>query len=103
MNRPQPPDDRLDRRLALLLKAGTWLACVLIAPGMLLPQVSIGMRGVQVNLVIVGVVLLIVLPVVRVALMAWWFTVHRELQFALAATVVLLIIVLSALLGAKIA
>jgi hypothetical protein len=103
MSRPSRPDDGLERRLALLLKVGTWAACALIAAGILLPRFSIGIHGVHVSLVVVGVVLLIALPVMRVALMAWWFTAHRELQFALVAAVVLIVIVLSAILGAEIA
>ena len=84
----------LDRRLELLLKAGTWAACALVATGMLLAHSSI---------VIAGVLLLIALPVMRVVLMGWWFWTHRELRFALAAAAVFLIILLSAALGAKVA
>lgn len=103
MNPSPRPQDGLDRRLALLLKVGTWVACLFIATGLLLPQFALTIPGGHVNLVIVGVALLIALPVLRVVLMAWWFMAHRELQFALAASVVVLIIVLSAVLGAEIA
>jgi hypothetical protein len=77
----------LDRRLELLLKVGTWAACALVAAGMLLAYRSI---------VVAGVLLLIALPVMRVVLMGWWFSIHRELRFALAAAAVLFIILLSA-------
>jgi uncharacterized protein DUF1634 len=103
VNRSPRPDNGLDRQLALLLKAGTWAACAVIAAGLLLRWLSIGTHVAHATLVIVGVVLLIALPVARVALMAWWFTTHRELRFALAAAAVLLIIVVSAVVGAKIA
>lgn len=95
MNRPHPlPRDGLDRWLALLLKIGTWAACALVAAGLVLTHPT---------LVIVGVLLLIALPILRVVLMAGWFAAHRELRFALAAAAVLLIILLSAALGAKVA
>ena len=77
----------LDRRLELLLKVGTWAACTLVAVGMLLAYRSVA---------VAGVLLLIALPVKRVVLAGWWFSIHREQRFALAAAAVLLIILLSA-------
>jgi hypothetical protein len=103
MNRSPHLAAGLDHRLALVLRFGTWTACALIAAGLLLPRLSFDIGVVHVNLVIAGVALLIVLPVARVALMALWFAIHRERQFALIAITVLAIIVLSAVLGAHIA
>lgn len=102
MNQPSRRDDRLDHRLALVLKLGTWMACALIAAGLLLPRFSIALGAIHFNLVVAGVALLILLPVARVALMALWFAIHREIHFALIAVAVLCVILLSAVLGAEI-
>ena len=93
----------LDQSLARLLNLGTWLSCAIVALGLALPQLSIQMGVAHMNLVLVGIWLLIALPVSRVVLMGLWFMIHREVPLALAASVVLGIIVLSALLGASIA
>jgi uncharacterized membrane protein len=100
----QPHHNRhLDQILATLLKLGTWLSCAIVALGLALPRLSNPMSVAHLNLVGMGIWLLIALPVSRVVLMGLWFMIHREVPFALAAAVVLGIIVLSALLGARIA
>jgi uncharacterized membrane protein len=92
--------DRLNSRLAQLLGLWTWASSGFIAAGMLLPVPRAGAQSSAENLVSTGIVLLIVLPVVRVAVMGMWFLSHRDLDFALIAALVLVIIIASTLLGA---
>lgn len=92
--------DRLHDRLATLLGFGTWLACVLIALGMSLPLLGLKTPAGRFDFVLAGIALLIALPTMRVAAMGVWFILHRDLQFAFVALLVLTIIVVSALIGA---
>jgi uncharacterized membrane protein len=92
--------DRLNTCLAWLLSVGSWLSCVLIATGMVSPMLSGSARSSADHLVSIGIVLLIALPVTRVAAMCLWFVLHRDLDFALVAALVLAIIIASTLLGA---
>ena len=101
MNEPSRTDYRLDDRLARLLNAGTWASCVLIAAGWAIALAPSSRALVErLHLASIGIVLLIVLPVVRVAVMGLWFWIHRERRFALFAALVLAIIGLSTALGA---
>jgi uncharacterized membrane protein len=50
-------------------------------------------------MVSIGIALLIALPTLRVATMGVWFLLHRDFDFALIASIVLAIIVISTLLG----
>jgi Protein of unknown function (DUF1634) len=97
---PDAPD-RLNNRLAWLLGFGTWASCGLIAAGMVLPLLSASARSHAEHLVSTGIVLLIVLPMVRVATMGAWFLFHRDPDLALIAALVLVIIIASTLLGAS--
>jgi hypothetical protein len=90
---------RLDVRLATLLGAGTWVACALVAVGLLMPLLGFPRLG-SISLVTWGTVLLMTLPVLRVAVMAMWFLKHREVDFAAIACLVLLVIVVATFLGA---
>jgi uncharacterized membrane protein len=92
--------DRLNNCLALLLRSGTWASCGFIAAGMVLQVLSASARSHAEHLVLTGIVLLIVLPTVRVAMMGMWFLFHRDLDFALIAALVLVIIIASTLIGA---
>jgi uncharacterized membrane protein len=92
--------DRLNSRLAQLMGFGTWVSSGFIAAGMALPLLSASARSHAEHLVSTGIVLLIVLPPVRVAMMGIWFLFHRDPDFALIAVLVLVIIVASTLLGA---
>jgi hypothetical protein len=91
--------DRLNSRLAWLLGLGSWASCGLIATGMVLPAFGVNARS-GADLVSTGIVLLIALPTMRVATMGVWFLFHRDLDFALIAALVLVIIIASTLLGA---
>ena len=101
MTTPTPDaPDRLNDRLAQLLGFGTWVSCGLIAAGMVLPVLSASARSNARHLVSIGIVLLIVLPTIRVAMMGTWFLFHRDPVFAVIAALVLVIIIASTLLGA---
>jgi uncharacterized membrane protein len=91
--------DRLNRHLAWLLGAGSWASCGLIAAGMTLSAAGAGPRWEGAHFVSAGIVLLIVLPTLRVAMMGVWFLFSRDLAFALVAALVLAIIMASTLLG----
>lgn len=90
---------RLNDRLAKLLGLGTWLACAFIALGMILPLTGLQHLG-KFDFVLAGIALLIALPTMRVAAMALWFFLQRDLQFAFVAVLVFTIIMISALIGA---
>jgi hypothetical protein len=92
--------DGLNSRLARLLGIGSWASCVLIAAGMVVRMSGVSERPVADHLVSAGIVLLIALPTLRVAVMAVWFLFRRDVDFALIAALVLVIIVASTLLGA---
>lgn len=92
--------DRLNNRLAWLLRFGTWASCGFIAAGAVMSVLSASARSHAERLVLTGIVLLIVLPTVRVATMGMWFLFHRDLEFAFIAALVLVIIIASTLIGA---
>jgi uncharacterized membrane protein len=90
---------RLNDRLARLLGLGSWASCIIIACGMALPILGMGPPCVAAQIVSSGIVLLIALPTMRVATMSVWFLFHRDLDFALIAAGVLLIIIAATLSG----
>lgn len=73
----------VERRLATLLQAGTWLATAVIA---------LGLIGDAASWVTAGIAGLIALPAVRVAVMLGAFARARDYRFAAIAAVVLLAI-----------
>lgn len=92
---------RLEVRLARLLWFGTLSGCVLMGLGWLLflsIHAAVSAR-VAYALMDAGVLLLIVLPIIRVALMLSVFLRERDVRFATAAAAVLLIIALSLAAG----
>jgi hypothetical protein len=97
----------LERRLSIVLRYGTWLACALIAAGLggaLLgeharPSDTAVTSAIQ--LVTVGIAVLLVLPVLRVMLMAIAFAWERDYLFVGIATLVLAVIGLGLALGSK--
>lgn len=92
---------RLENRLARFLWLGTLSGCVLIGMGLLLflsTHTPASARQAY-TLMDAGVLLLIVLPIVRVALMLSVFLREREVRFAMAAAAVLLIIAISLAVG----
>jgi uncharacterized membrane protein len=81
----------LERRVALVLGAGTWLASAVIGAGMVLPAGT--------TIVNAGVALFIALPVVRVLVMLVEFLRRRDYRIAIIAAAVLAVIVLGIVLG----
>ena len=81
----------LERRLAVLLNAGTWVASAVIAVGMALPS---GAR-----VVAVGIAMLVGLPVLRVVLMLVEFLWRRDYRISLIAALVLIVIALGIAVG----
>jgi uncharacterized membrane protein len=92
---------RLEKRLAGLLWRGTLASCAIIGLGLLLMLLPHAPRTTQLGSLLMngGIALLLLLPIVRVALMLAVFVRERELRFAGAATVVLLIIAISLAVG----
>jgi uncharacterized membrane protein len=89
----------LERLLARVLDHGTWLASAIIGAGWLLA--AAGSKSVV--LINSGIALFLLLPVLRVAIMLVVFIRQRDYRFGVIAGVVLSIIVLGALLGARMA
>ncbi len=88
---------RLERILARVLDQGTWLASGIIAVGWILA--ASGWR--TVGVVNAGVALFLLLPVLRVLIMLVVFLRERDYRFGAITALVLSIIVLGALLGAR--
>jgi uncharacterized membrane protein len=82
----------LDRRVALVLGAGTWIASAVIAVGLIVPAGT--------AIVNAGVALFIALPIVRVAVMLVEFLRGRDYRIAIIAALVLAVILLGIALGA---
>jgi hypothetical protein len=94
----------LERRLSIVLRYGTWLACALIAAGLgraLLGELARPSDTAAIQLVTVGIAVLLVLPVLRVTLMAIAFAGERDYLFVGIATLVLAVIGLGMALGSK--
>jgi uncharacterized membrane protein len=93
--KPRP----LDLRLAMVLSYGTWVATTLIVVGLALSMFGASL-GVWVNkLSELGVIIIIVLPALRVTVMATAFSIQRDWVFAAIAGAVLGIIALSMFVG----
>lgn len=97
----------LERQLSILLRYGTWLACALIAAGLgyaLLDERSrpsgTGLTSAT-QLVTTGLAVLLVLPVLRVVLMAIAFARERDYLFVGIATLVLAVIGLGLAVGRR--
>lgn len=91
MNREPALPASLEQVLGRLLHVGTYVASAVIALGLVL-----GMR-----IATVGIVLFIVLPVIRLAVMLMFFWRARDFRFAAIAALVLLIIGFSFLAGTR--
>jgi len=86
---------RIERRIAALLRYGTWLASLVIVAGLVIASRDpVGMRLAQ-----LGIGLLILLPVSRVIFVLFALLRERDYRLALAAALVLLIIVASIVVG----
>lgn len=95
--------ESLNRFLAILLRYGTWTACIVIGCGLVLDALnSIGVKGdlaiYSPKFILAGVALLIALPIGRVFSSLVYFTLQREYVYSGFALVVLVIIALGAFL-----
>ena len=88
----------LEKNLGAMLSYGTWIASLVIALGLVIaiPSAAAGTR-----IAAAGIALFIALPVVRVAAMLLFFTRERDYRFSVIAALVLGIIAVSYLLGAR--
>jgi uncharacterized membrane protein len=86
----------MNRAVASLLQYGTWAASAVVAAGIVLALTG---SSVGVRVMSVGIAILILLPVFRVALMLWYFLRARDYRFGAIAGVVLLVIGLGCALG----
>ncbi len=83
----------LDRRIAMVLHVGTWLASAVIAAGLALPS---GAR-----VVTAGIALFVALPIVRVTVMLVEFVRRRDHRVAAISALVLIIIALGIALSVR--
>jgi uncharacterized membrane protein len=83
----------LERRLAGVLRAGTWIASAVIAVGLVLPSGT--------SVVTAGIALFIALPVLRVTLMLVEFLRQRDYRIGVIAALVLAVIVLGIAVGLR--
>jgi uncharacterized membrane protein len=107
MNTPRCALSQLDRWLAALLEYGTWIACAVIAAGLLLNAAS-GPSASQANVapwganvITAGVGLFVLLPVLRVTLMLVVFAQQRNRRYVAIAVTVLAIIAAGCVLGIR--
>lgn len=94
---PEESPTNLERALAALLLAGTWLASLVIALGLV---IAVGSPEAGTRIASAGILLFIALPVARVATMLIFFARAREYRFSAIAALVLAIIFSSYLIGA---
>ena len=92
----------LEQLLARLLNAGTWIASGLIAVGVVLPFLDhgTGFLSAGTQIVRAGIALFILLPILRVGVMAIVFLHERDYRFAMIAAAVLFIILIGFATGA---
>lgn len=97
-----PPDlSRLESLLAKFLRYGTWLASSVIAIGCGLLATAKGNTSLALGCVTAGIALLILLPIVRVAIMLWFFLRDRDYRLAIAAALVLSTIAAGVAIGIR--
>jgi uncharacterized membrane protein len=95
----------LERRLATTLQLGTWVGSCIIAVGWVLsatrdpPSLPIS----AVAIVRTGIAVFILLPALRVLLMAVVFVRERDYRFGAIAVLVLAVIIVGAALGVRMA
>jgi uncharacterized membrane protein len=95
----------LERRLATTLELGTWVGSCIIAVGWVLSATGEprSLPIAAVTIVRTGIALFILLPVLRVLLMAVVFVCDRDYRFGAIAALVLAVIVMGAVLGVRMA
>lgn len=102
MNRAD--DDRIEHSLARIFSAGTWLGSLLIATGLVLRCIRWDHDAhalACMRLITIGIALFILLPVLRVTLMAAAFMRRHDRTLGVIAFGVLCIIAIAALVGAR--
>jgi hypothetical protein len=87
----------LENRLGSLLGRGTWVACVVIAAGLVAQLFHQRVAGSQI--VTAGIGIIIALPIIRVATMLNYFIRRNEIGFAVLGATVLVIVAVGMVLG----
>lgn len=90
----------LEQLLARLLNAGTWIASGVIAIGLVLSFDHGSLLPTGTQIVRAGIALFILLPILRVGVMAIVFLRERDYRFATIAAAVLIIILIGFAIGA---
>jgi uncharacterized protein DUF1634 len=107
MNSPKYSPPLLDRWLATFLQYGTWVACAVIAAGLVLNAATgAGMLDAKdarwaTTVVTAGVGLFVLLPILRVTLMLAIFAQQRNRRYVAIAATVLAIIAVGCVLGTR--
>lgn len=101
----KPGAQKMELLLARLLYYGTWLASSCIALGLvvacLMPGSAQAAQAASMRAVTMGIALLILLPVSRVALMLSFFVQSRDYRLAVAAALVLAFILVGGCIGIR--
>jgi Protein of unknown function (DUF1634) len=99
------PASGLERCLATTLQLGTWVGSCTIAVGWVLSATggSPSLSTASVAIVRAGIAVFILLPALRVLLMAVVFVCEHDYRFAAIAALVLAVIVVAAALGVRMA
>jgi uncharacterized membrane protein len=92
---------RLERLLAIVLRYSTWLASAVITFGVIEIVAGAGGPAAGARATTIGIAMLILIPVLRVVLMALVFAFQREYVLLGVAALVLSIIGLGVLLGMR--
>lgn len=90
------PDRALSRRIAVLMKAGTVIAAVLLSAGVLLGVIGVGLASTA--LLNAGCATLVLLPVARLLLMAGQFA-RTDRLFLWVSLLVLALVISGAVVG----
>jgi len=102
MSKMRIGDNRVERALAVVFSAGTWLGSLLIGVGLILrcaDEANDAYAQACLRTVDTGIALFILLPILRVTLMAVAFMRRRDGLICAIATGVLCIIAVAALVG----
>ena|ERR1700743_1783611 len=89
----------LERHLSMLLNSGTWIGSTVIALGIILAFAGTQIAALSAQIVTAGIAVIILLPIIRVSLMAFIFLRERDYHFGAIALLVLIVIALGGYLG----
>ncbi|WP_427870706.1 hypothetical protein [Leucobacter luti] len=90
-------DQSLNRRIAILMRIGTSVACVLLSIGSVVTLLRPGV--VATTFLAGGCALLVLLPAIRLVMMAEHFVRQSQARYALIAVVVFALVVASGVVG----